>query len=179
MIKNKQTCVALVENSKQKYLTHTWKILRKPRRLETTLPPFLGSYSWCVIIAFYFLQAKTNIGNISKNTPKSNLGSKPPSRLYFWFLFMICYHCILFLFRQKNLENTGKYRKKTWETRPRKKPSVLEATLPANKYNISTLQYLKRTWTQAACSWEEVDPLAYACKICLNQMLTIHWNLNS
>ena len=52
---------------------------------------------------------------------KNPVGLKPPSRL-FLFLFMMCYHCMLFLFKQKQIlanyrKKPEKYTHKTFEAR--------------------------------------------------------------
>ena len=121
----------------QKYLTHTWKILRKNLSARNHPPAFsLGSYSWCVIIAFYSFSSKNKYWKIPEKKRKIQrkhlLGSKLPSRLDLWFLFMVCYPCMLFLCRQQTvLENTGQYQEHIKNNTRTKSPLCSKTTLPA------------------------------------------------
>ena len=121
----------------QKYLTHTWKYFKKNLSARNHPPAFsLGSYSWCVIIAFYsFFKQKQILENTGKNGKiqrKHLLGSKIPSRLDLWFLFMVCYLCMLFLCRQQTvLDNTGQYQEHIKNNTRTKSPLCSKTTLPA------------------------------------------------
>ena len=52
---------------------------------------------------------------------------------FFWFLFMMRYHCIVFLFRQSKFWTIPDKTGNTFENYTKTKPSVLYTTLPANK----------------------------------------------
>ena len=118
----------------QKYLKILENSAKKHCRLET-----FGSYSWRVIIAFFFFQSiskywKTYQKKRKKTQNKNRLGSKTtlPALFLVPINDLLSLHVILF--KQKHiLENTRKYRNKYWRNTRNTKPFRLRTTLPAKK----------------------------------------------
>ena len=116
---HKETCLALLNKYMKRYWINTWKYLNKPFRLETTLPPDVSNSIARVYtdqrmrthVLFFWENTKNNI--TIQNTSKNLVGSRLETTFQpsFLFLFMICYHCVLFVFRSNNKywKNTGKY----------------------------------------------------------------------
>ena len=115
LIRKKQKCFVILGKNVTNTI-HTWNIIENSSKnlVGSKTPSRLFSYLWCVIIAFYSLSSEKQISEKyqkihEQKNENTFLGLKPPSRLYFWLLYMICDHCILFLFRQKQiLVNSGR-----------------------------------------------------------------------
>ena len=85
--------------------------IEKPLKLETTFLSFLVPIH--DVLSLQFISSKNKYWKHTEIHGKSVLGSRPPSRLYFWFLInLLSLHVILVQAKT----NSGKYRKQTGNT---------------------------------------------------------------